>query len=798
MFLSAALVLLLVLQESDEEVAQRWVEKLRSSEPAEREEATHRLKEMGRRALPVLERAAQDPDAEVAGRAAELCRLVEIVERVTNNLRRILPGIEELLAKSPHAATKVFLDLLAMPDQTTVTRQDFEALLPDALERARTKEERTKILLCIQTKPVHSVVPTLKQFLKDRDPDIRVEAIETLRCLGAVYAAQELLSSLDDPAPGVRAKAAYTLGCFLAHESIPKLFKLLQDGDENVRWCAMNALVKLRPPNAEEEIRPLLKDESASVRRDAIKALTELGCRNAYLEIIKLVRDEADDVRMAVVEVLGLWGGKEAETCWPVLLADRSADIREQALEKVALLELKEAIPSVRRLLKDENADVRQEAIATLGMLQAREAIPEIEERCVDEDDLVRLAAAWALITLGEQSKALPAVRSLLRSPNLEVVGKALMVLQLCDPREFNPSDLEGLLDQKDPDIRKYAISLIRYWKARQVLPKMIPLLRDESSKVQVEVIKTMKEWDVREVIPELRRLLDDPEADVRYEVVEALQWLDVSEIAVRLVPLLKDDDVQWAAICALEDLGGAEVVPPLMKLLTDEDPEVRFLAARVLCTLEVKEAAPDLSKMLRAHAYEDFRVAFALAEWGWDEWVQEMKAMLDHESEGFQNQAAYYLTRLGRWEGVPRILAQSDKDAVKSWLFNLNAVRQPKAWAQLKEKKLTKTVEGSLDELCKQLAAEAGFQCDVSVEEKAFSTQQEKPPLLEWVENDDSNRKIRILSRRGRKSILEALDEGLGRHRYDVILEEDRIRLLDREEAVEFWKSWWSKEQHK
>lgn len=72
-------ITLLALQEPADEIA-RWIRQLRSENPAQREEAAERLRKIGPRAVPQLEKAAKDSDAEVAGRARDVLAAIEKAE----------------------------------------------------------------------------------------------------------------------------------------------------------------------------------------------------------------------------------------------------------------------------------------------------------------------------------------------------------------------------------------------------------------------------------------------------------------------------------------------------------------------------------------------------------------------------------------------------------------------------------------------------------------------------------------------------------------------------------------------
>ena len=94
-------VLALVTVQEDDAGAAELVIRLRSDSLEEREKATRRLKEMGKAALPALEKAARDKDVEVASRARHLLKVHGVREKLSEGLLKAMPGVEDRLAAIP-------------------------------------------------------------------------------------------------------------------------------------------------------------------------------------------------------------------------------------------------------------------------------------------------------------------------------------------------------------------------------------------------------------------------------------------------------------------------------------------------------------------------------------------------------------------------------------------------------------------------------------------------------------------------------------------------------------------------
>jgi TonB family protein len=65
------------------------------------------------------------------------------------------------------------------------------------------------------------------------------------------------------------------------------------------------------------------------------------------------------------------------------------------------------------------------------------------------------------------------------------------------------------------------------------------------------------------------------------------------------LVPLLKDEEVNWIVPWSLGQIGDKSAIPPLIKTLDDSSPDMRVLAIYSLEQLDAKEALPKIRALL-------------------------------------------------------------------------------------------------------------------------------------------------------------------------------------------------------
>jgi HEAT repeat protein len=305
-------ILLLALQNDPASL----VEKLRSDRVEEREDATRRLKALGRAAAPALEKAAKDRDAEVAARARQLLRVLELRETLPAKLREALPGVEDRLAAGDdHAWTEAFLEA----NELDLGPEELRPLLRPAFRGARSEREKREMASAAGRHRLGEAIPDLISFLQDESPRTRRHAAEALAALEARDQAKAIVPLLKHPALGVRGNAADLLGELGARESVPDLLPLLDDAEPHIRWHALQALALLRAPDAAPKAARLLGDADASVRLEAARAIGELGGRDSETDLAALLKDDAPAVRTAAARSLCALGSRKGV---PLLLQD--------------------------------------------------------------------------------------------------------------------------------------------------------------------------------------------------------------------------------------------------------------------------------------------------------------------------------------------------------------------------------------------------------------------------------------------------------------------------------------------
>jgi len=271
----------LVMQLAPEDAVRRLIEQLSAEKIEARAEAYRKLEEIGRPALPLLQKAALDNDGEVASRARTLLVRIPIREHLTPALLNSVAGIYDRLALGDW--TPVFLELAADLKQPVEARRyrgvrtdDLSFMAPLAVDAAKTEADRIAVCQAVGRLQLKAATANVVALLKDDRFLVRSNAVGALRDADARDQAAVLRPLLSDPHALVRSVAAHTLGRFEDKGAVPGLRTLLVDENANVRWWAVHALGELRATDALGDLEKLIGDPNDSVRRIVVETLKSL------------------------------------------------------------------------------------------------------------------------------------------------------------------------------------------------------------------------------------------------------------------------------------------------------------------------------------------------------------------------------------------------------------------------------------------------------------------------------------------------------------------------------------------
>ncbi|MDB4957742.1 MAG: domain containing protein [Myxococcales bacterium] len=484
--------------------------------------------------------------------------------------------------------------------------------------------------------------------LKSEDPKKRLEAVSKLGGDDNIELTQAyLLRALTDEDEAVRHAAARALGNGGATAAVPTMIDWLAASEPKTKSAAAEVLGDIGTQEAAQALTRSLGDPDAGVRQRAVKALGKIGLRGNPAVVIAMIprlEDDKSEVRREAVDQLEQLGDKRAVIPLVARFGDTSPEVRKSAVRAVGKLGDRSAVPALVRLMNDPDEGVRMAAAGSLGALGAIEAIDALTEQLNTGSDAFKGKVAYSLgqiaSTPGSGKAGEDAMHKLVenlvyaaqRKPAqeaLRVAGKAAvpaLVASLSGRIAGDPTTAVTLLSET-ADPRATAALTAELERGRVATPLVLKALGSTG--------------DPAALVPVLGTL-SNKDAAIRIAAMDALR------------PLLGTD---------------ARAGDVLVEHLTDEDLEVRVLAAEYLGVLKVSSAAPKLTALAGAGNPTRLRLAAidALGSIGSIKYSADAtKTLLDVLREGpadLHRAAATALSYIADPAVIPMLVAQVQTD---------------------------------------------------------------------------------------------------------------------------------------
>lgn len=511
-------------------------------------------------------------------------------------------------------------------------------------------------------------------------------------------------------------------------------------------------LFLLAPQDPVEQARRLieqLRSDSVEERDKAAQKLVELG-NAALTELDKACADRDAEVAarakklVLVIRMSGRLTSNLKATLPDVVerlaLGDAHA-WTEVFLEAVAAPEGKRRHPGLKAEDLDALAGPAVRAARTTAETKAAaSAIGDFKFRSAARDLVEHLPGVMRKELLEDDNPVFQG--------EVELLVKTLIKLR---PKELVPDLVKMVRNEQDSFGRDPATAVLLGLGNEEAARVFIPLLADEAPMVRAHAAKVLARLGAKEAVSGLTKLLED-KTIVRGEAALALGQLGAKDAVTRIVKLLSDSEreVVKNALRALLHLRAREGSSEAVKLLKHADADIRYHAMDLLAEVEGREAEAEIAKLLSDP--EDFN----------------------------RISAAIRLCHMGSRAAVAAML----KDESHYSRISLNALRKPDLWKKLREKTVPGDYKIVGSEMLKLVAKETGMAYDGPEFHVPVST---AGPAFAW---DRTEEPPRI-------PLTDALGWCAGGER-DILLEDDRIRVVSRDEARRFWQAWWDEERKK
>ncbi|MBI3854682.1 MAG: HEAT repeat domain-containing protein [Planctomycetes bacterium] len=395
---------------------------------------------------------------------------------------------------------------------------------------------------------------------------------------------------------------------------------------------------------------------------------------------------------------------------------------------------LRSAAPAILDLFR-QDCSFRSCAVDALVRMDARKQLLEIA-RLDDKADpaLGRVdsnlthAAFQGLAEAGAQEELL----LLLEDTDSPLAGDAACRLGELKVEAALPKVL-ALTRAGNPYIRERAATALADSKSEEALPALIRLLGDTYGHPRRGAILALGKRGATSEIPRIVPLLQDKRSSVRAAALDTISTLGARAQIADIAKSVRDEEpyVRTRAVAALESLAGRESVDAISGLLADADAGVRYLAAASLCRLGSKRGA----QVLIQEAARGKPFAFGYGD------------------EIFSAGAG----------GDPLLLP-------------LNALLNKPAWDRLAAATLVEESTGGTREDLEQCANIVGAALE-------FSAKTSKPS------GDEERGRYRLDGYPAGTPVLELLERLLWNAGWELVLEDDRLRVCSRDEALRFWR---------
>ena len=421
--------------------------------------------------------------------------------------------------------------------------------------------------------------------LKASSSKDRLRAVQALSRYDVEHIAEHLLRALDDSDPQVRFEAGRILGSKgvveVVHDDgkITRVVTIIADWlnepDPATKRVAAGILADLATDDAITALIRTLGDLDNGVRLRTVTALGTIGTSAVVVPLIGRLEDDQSDVKKAAVEQLKKIGDRRAVIPLVGVFNDTSLDVRKAAIEAVGHLGDAAAVPALIRLLDEEIEEIKINAVTSLGNLMALDATDTLIDHLASGSETYRSKVAYSLGQIAKNPKAgkigEQAVRALVISlANGRIRTAAIEALRNAGTAAV-PALVAHLAGELDGD-PSTAVILLRDIGDPRATPALVAELDRGRISTELVLDALSKSGDSRALVPVLG-LLSEPDASIRMLAMNALR------------PLLHDD---------------ARAADVMVKVLDDENFEIRVLAAEYLGAMHSKRAVPALIELTK------------------------------------------------------------------------------------------------------------------------------------------------------------------------------------------------------
>ena len=324
-------------------------------------------------------------------------------------------------------------------------------------------------------------LPTLIEFLRTPDKDVRKEAIAKLERHDDPSILPALIERLDDPVWVNRQQASLVLeakaGTLPVIESIQEA---LQEGSENLTFWVLRIMSRLIGADPNNPVHAFLQHPNIRVRCAALQAMGHMVDEASIPLFISHLNDESWIVRKAAATAL-MERGQDAESFLKSAFKEGSHDMKYWAIKIMARLTGETKLNTYRGFVHGQVEELKFYGMQALAEIKAPEAITILLDCFRDRSWGVRKFASEQVASMG--NVAIPILLDKVSSPEDDV--KYWCIRTLADMGHLASGALKNLITAADKDTRKYALSVLEPPLTDEVMSGLVKVLDDKEAALQ-------------------------------------------------------------------------------------------------------------------------------------------------------------------------------------------------------------------------------------------------------------------------------------------------------------------------
>jgi HEAT repeat protein len=388
----------------------------------------------------------------------------------------------------------------------------------------------------------------LLKSLRDAEGEVRQAAVSQLKDTGSDRVQTALAECLRDPDAGVRARAARLIegsswqptcdedevwlaigkGKFnhaagFGSLAIKPLEMVFQNGPYHAQVTAIEALGAIPDDRVFKLLARALKSPDHTVCMASIFALMNSGAKGAEAELAPLLKHKDHRIRVATIEALARMDLQQNADGVRALLRDPAWDVRSAAASALAKLRDMATVDALVASLQDPNADVRASAAISLGRIGEERAIAPLVVASKDGDSNVRKMASGALMQIDREwaqtdaaKSAAPDLRAALTSGDWFVRRAATLALEQMGEKTQTAT----------PNSTEIATPARR--RAQAVVSIFEELLKDFDADLRLAAALSLGRLGEKRARSALMTAMTDVDEAVRLAATEALTQLHI------------------------------------------------------------------------------------------------------------------------------------------------------------------------------------------------------------------------------------------------------------------------------